>query len=187
MREGSTPAQQKTDDPARQDVRLARTRIGRYPDGMVRVGGPALVGNGFFPERTDAFSLRAPIAIAEPGRPFERPGQMIVIAVHVVLARRQCARQIAVCRIGIVGDQRAEALPGFLCQCACGFDVSIVFQDRFSRYRSIGFQADEFQVGRCCRLPTSANAPRASNAPSSASCGASNVCAWPFEGPLPVL
>ena len=104
---------------------------------------------------------------------------MVVVAVGLALAERQRARQVAGLRVAVVEEQLFEPRPGLLGQglprsCA----LAVVLEDRFSSNTSpFGLQPDEGEVGGLAALPSPWKAPRFSSAPSSASCGASSVCA----------
>ncbi len=188
LRRVGSPKQQ-TDDTPRQHMRLAGPGIGRHPDRVPgRRRSPAAAPSRREPGvsgRSFGFALRVVIAA---GRPFEHARQMIVIAIHLAFAERQGARQIAVPRILVVLQQLFQPPPRVtrkaLPRCASPCGASRIDSSSTSPWR---LAAGHRQAG-----PASAARPRRERAAhqqsaSSASCGASSVCACALDGDEPVL
>ena len=90
------------------------------------------------------------------GRPFEHAGEMVVVAIHVALAERQRARQIAVGGAVIVAEQLFEPRPRFVGR---GRPPSWLREPYFRIDSSLDIalhaQAHEGQIVRlrACRVP----------------------------------
>ncbi len=181
-------AQQQSDDALRQHMGLARAGIGRHPGRIPRDRKRApgwrrcRSGSG----RPSSCLPRLVVAVAA-SRPFEHARQMVVVAVRLALAEGQRARQIARRRVGIVEQQLFQPRPGLLGEIRRRSSVLRLY----SRINSSNTSPFGFSLTKAScegsRTSSVLKAPRRSSAPSSASCGASSVCACAFDGDEPVL